>query len=79
MMYLVVPLSWTVSAGAVQLADVKSVFTCKLKPLEDDGQLTTAVFVDVVLTIAHFIRSFRFVSMVRTLFVLVISSGTTNR
>src|SRR5216684_1623790 len=46
-MKLTVPLLLTVSAGATQLVVLKSVFCCRLKPVEGAGQETTAVLVEV--------------------------------
>ncbi len=46
-MNLVVPLSLTVSDGAVQVPPERVVFCSKCHPVEGEGQETTAVFVGV--------------------------------
>lgn len=48
-MYLIVPLSFTVSAGALQFVAARLVLTWRLKPVEGEGQKTIAVFVVVTL------------------------------
>lgn len=45
MMYLIVPLSFTVSGGVTQLVEDRFVFTCKFHPVEGEGQKTVTVLV----------------------------------
>ncbi len=47
-MYLIVPLSLTVSGAATQADVVRLVVCCKFQPVEGDGQETMAVFVIVI-------------------------------
>lgn len=49
MMNLIVTLSLTVSAGVSQFVAARFMVTCKLKPVEGEGQYICAVFVVVSL------------------------------
>jgi hypothetical protein len=49
MMYLNVPLSYRLSAGATQLPRMAFVVAWRFQPTEAEGQKTTAVLVDVSL------------------------------
>ena len=47
MMNLFVLSSEVISNGAIQFVLLRSLFCCNTKPVEDDGQETMTVFVDV--------------------------------